>query len=109
MKCRGPRYGRRRILRTVTSAARRHQKSVPGRSSRLNRAAGTDHVLVVLHSVITDDGVISAAEQIVAGDADVRYLRVVPRNAAFSQALAPVPQFPGEHRTALPPRIVTTG
>jgi hypothetical protein len=74
-----------------------------------NRTPGNEHVLVVLHSVVADDGVISAAEQLVAGDAVLRYLRVVPRNAAFSQALAPVPHFPGEPGGALPPRIITTG
>ena len=107
MRSEGTRYGRRRNLRrasdAVPSRARRHQQDVP------IRTPGNEHVLVVLHSVVTDDGVISAAEQIVAGDADVRYLRVVPRSTAFSQALAPVPQAPGYPRTALPTRIVTTG
>ena len=70
---------------------------------------GHEQVLVVLDSVVTDDGVISAAERVIAGDAAVRYLRVVPRDAAFSQALAPVPQPPGEPRATLPTRIVATG
>jgi len=75
----------------------------------MNRTPGNEHVLVVLHSVVADDGVISAAEQLVAGDAVVRYLRVVPRSTAFSQALFPAPRFPDEPGSALPPRIVTTG
>jgi nucleotide-binding universal stress UspA family protein len=84
----------------VPSRLRRNLQGVPG---------GNDQVLVVLDSILTDDGVISAAEQVIAGDAAVRYLRVVPRDAAFSQALAPVPQPPGEPRTTLPTRIVATG
>jgi len=107
MRSGGTRYALRRNLRgaskAVPSRGRRHQESVP------IRTPGNEHVLVVLHSVVTDDGVISAAEQIIAGDADVRYLRVVPRNTAFSQALAPVPQAPGHPRTALPTRIVAGG
>jgi nucleotide-binding universal stress UspA family protein len=68
-----------------------------------------DRVLVVLHSVVTDAGVISAAEHLVAGDAVVRYLRVVPRTKAFTQVLSPAPLFPGEAASQIPLRIVTAG
>jgi hypothetical protein len=70
---------------------------------------GGDRVLVVLHSVVTDAGVISAAETLVAGDAVVRYLRVVPRAKAFTQILSPAPVFPGEASPHLPLRIVAAG
>jgi universal stress protein family protein len=72
------------------------------------REAG-DRVLVVLHSVVTDGGVISAAEHLVAGDAVVRYLRVVPRTTAFTQVLSPAPLLPGEAASRLPLRIVSAG
>ena len=68
-----------------------------------------DRVLVVLHSVVTDGGVISAAENLVAGDAVVRYLRVVPRAKAFTQVLSPAPTFPGDPAAQSPLRIVTAG
>ena len=70
---------------------------------------GGDRVLVVLHSVVTDAGVIAAAEHLVAGDAVVRYLRVVPRTTAFTQVLSPAPLIPGEPSAQLPLRIVTAG
>lgn len=73
------------------------------------REAVADHVLVVLHSVVTDGGVISAAEQLVAGDAVLRYLRVVPRSTAFTQVLHPAPARPGQPGSDLPLRIVTAG
>lgn len=47
-----------------------------------------DHVLVVLHSVLTDHGVISAAEQLVAGNAVLHTVRVVPRGSPFTHALS---------------------
>ncbi len=100
MECDAGCYARGRKYQGVPSRLPGNQQSVPG---------GHEQVLVVLDSVVTDDGVISAAEQIIAGDAAVRYLRVVPRDAAFSQALAPVPQPPGEPRATLPTRIVATG
>jgi len=68
-----------------------------------------DRVLVVLHSVVTDGGVIAAAEHLVAGDAVVRYLRVVPRTKAFTQVFSPAPVFPGDASFELPLRIVTAG
>ena len=74
----------------------------------MNHDAG-DRVLVVLHSVVTDAGVIAAAEQLVAGDAVVRYLRVVPQTRAFTQILSPAPVLPGEKASSLPLRIVTAG
>jgi hypothetical protein len=70
---------------------------------------GGDRVLVVLNSVVTDAGVISAAETLVAGNAVVRYLRVVPRTKAFTQVLSPAPLFPGEASSQLPLRIVAAG
>lgn len=66
-------------------------------------------MLVVLHSVVSDAGVISAAEHLVAGDAVVRYLRVVPRAKAFTQLLSPAPIFPGDPSAQPPLRIVTAG
>jgi len=60
-----------------------------------------DRVLVVLHSVIADRSVISAAEQLVAGNAQLRFLRVVPRSLPFTTSLLREP--PG----AAPVRIVT--
>lgn len=68
-----------------------------------------DRVLVVLHSVVSDSGVISAAEHLVAGDAVVRYLRVVPRTTAFTQVLSPAPLLPGQASPPLPLRIVAAG
>jgi hypothetical protein len=70
---------------------------------------GGDRVLVVLNSVVTDAGVISAAETLVAGNAVVRYLRVVPRTKAFTQVLSPAPLLPGEPSPQLPLRIVAAG
>ena len=70
---------------------------------------GGDRVLVVLHSVVTDAGVIAAAEHLVAGDAVVRYLRVVPRSSAFVQTLSPAPGFPRDPSAQIPLRIVTAG
>lgn len=71
--------------------------------------AGGDRVLVVLNSVVTDAGVISAAETLVAGNAVVRYLRVVPRTTAFTQVLSPAPVFPGDASSQPPLRIVAAG
>jgi len=68
-----------------------------------------DRVLVVLHSVVTDSGVISAAEHLVTGDAVVRYLRVVPRTTAFTQVLSPAPFRPGDAPSQKPLRIVAAG
>lgn len=87
-------------------------KGVPSRVQANHRGVlrdDGDRVLVVLHSVVTDAGVISAAEHLVAGDAVVRYLRVVPRTKAFTQVLSPAPVLPGEAASPLPLRIVTAG
>lgn len=101
-----PRYGRwrenRRGNQPVPSDFRLHQNSV-------NPAFGNDHVLVVLHSVVTDNGVVDAAEHLVAGDAVIRLLRMVPRCSAFYQVLPPAPLRPAEPAPALPLRIVATG
>ncbi len=66
----------------------------------------TDQVLVLLHSLVSDGGVIAAAEQIVAGDAQLRFLRVVPRSAPFSSSLfrEPLPSGAGP-----PVRLVIAG
>src|SRR6185503_4231975 len=85
----------------VTSRNARHPHSVIRESG--------DRVLVVLHSVVSDAGVISAAEHLVAGDAVVRYLRVVPRAKAFTQVLSPAPTLPGDPSSPHPLRIVTAG
>jgi hypothetical protein len=66
----------------------------------------TDHVLVLLHSLVSDRGVIAAAEQIVAGDAQLRFLRVIPRRAPFSSSLFREPLPPGSGQ---PVRIVLAG
>lgn len=75
----------------------------------MNPAPGGDQVLVLLHSVLTDSEVISAAEHLVAGDAVVRLLRVVPRSPTFYQVLSPALVRPGEPSLGLPIRIVATG
>lgn len=71
--------------------------------------AGNDHVLVLLHSVVADHGVLAAAEHLVAGDAVVRLLRVVPRTSAFYQVLSPVSHWPDDRSAPLPQRIIATG
>jgi nucleotide-binding universal stress UspA family protein len=68
-----------------------------------------DHVLVLVHSVVSDGGVLSAAEHLVTGDAVVRLLRVVPRTSTFYQVLPPAPQRPDEPMPTLPLRIIATG
>lgn len=101
------RYGT--SAKCVTSRLRANQKSVRSAGSPRTRDASSDHVLVVLHSVVTDGGVISAAEQLVAGDAVLRFLRVVPRSSAFTQMLQPAPLRPGLPLSDVPLRIVTAG
>jgi hypothetical protein len=66
----------------------------------------TDHVLILLHSLVSDSGVIAAAEQLVAGDAELRFLRVVPRRAPFTSSLFREPLPPG---AGAPVRIVLAG
>lgn len=68
-----------------------------------------DHVLVLLQTVTSDNGVLSAAEHLVAGDAVVRQVRVVPRASTFYQVVPPLPLRPGEPPPALPLRMVATG
>ncbi len=74
------------------------------------RTVQTDQVLVVLHSVVSDHGVIAAAEQLVAGDAQLRFLRVVPRCAPFTSSLfrEPLPAAGGP-APGLPVRLVAAG
>lgn len=67
-----------------------------------------DHVLVLLQTVISDNGVLSAAEHLVAGDAVVRLLRVVPRASTFYQVVPPLLRQ-GEPPPSLPIRMVATG
>jgi hypothetical protein len=69
----------------------------------------TDQVLVVLHSVLSDQGVISAAEQLVAGDAEIRFLRVVPRAVPFTMSMFRQPFGGAAPGGALPVRLVTAG
>jgi len=70
----------------------------------------TDQVLVVLHSVHSDQGVVSAAEQLVAGDAQLRYLRVVPRAAPFTMSMFRQPLLAAPTGgSGLPIRLVTAG
>jgi nucleotide-binding universal stress UspA family protein len=74
------------------------------------RDVRTDQVLVVLHSVLSDGGVISAAEQLVAGDAQLRFLRVVPRAVPFTMSMfRQPPQTGGTGGGGLPVRLVAAG
>ncbi len=73
------------------------------------RDVRTDQVLVVLHSVLSDQGVISAAEQLVAGDAEIRFLRVVPRAVPFTMSMFRHPAGGTPAGAALPVRLVTAG
>jgi len=74
------------------------------------RNVRTDQVLVILHSLVSDHGVIAAAEQLVAGDAQLRFLRVVPRAVPFTSAMFREPALPGGASIAgLPVRLVTAG
>lgn len=59
---------------------------------------------MLLHSVVADHGVVAAAEQLVSGDAQLRFLRVVPRRSPFTSSL-----FADPATTGSPPRIVTAG
>jgi hypothetical protein len=73
------------------------------------RDVRTDQVLVVVHSVVSDQGVISAAEQLVAGDAQIRYLRVVPRALPFTMSMFRQPIRAAASGSGLPVRLVTAG
>ena len=72
------------------------------------RETRTDQVLVILHSVFSDQGVISAAEQLVTGDAQLRFLRVVPRSVPFTSTMFRQPMPAGATALpGLPIRLVT--
>jgi nucleotide-binding universal stress UspA family protein len=73
------------------------------------REVHSDQVLVVLHSVLSDQGVISAAEQLVAGDAEIRFLRVVPRAVPYTMSMFRQPLNGPAPGGGLPVRLVTAG
>jgi hypothetical protein len=77
---------------------------------RTCRDVRPDQVLVVLHSVLSDQGVISAAEQLVAGDAQLRFLRVVPRAVPYTLSMFRQPLPPTATPGGGPPvRLVAAG
>jgi hypothetical protein len=73
------------------------------------RDVRSDQVLVVLHSVLSDQGVIAAAEQLVCGDAQLRFLRVVPRAVPFTMSMFRPPLPGADWGGGLPIRLVTAG